>query len=123
MKYVGIDVHKKMCQVAVLDDDGGLLDETRFMNTLEGIEEFAQRLTGFNDEVRGVVESTGNLWIQVHDRLEAHGIDIALSNPANSRLITEARLKTDKTDARALARLLRAGVLSTCYVPVEEPAG
>jgi len=120
VKYVGIDVHKKMCQVAVIDDDGELLDETRFRNTLEGIEEFAQRLTGFNDEVRGVVESTGNLWIQVHDRLEAHGIDVALSNPANSRLITEARLKTDKTDARALARLLRAGVLSTCYVPGEE---
>ncbi len=36
MKYVGIDVHKKMCQVAVIDDEDELLDETRFMNTLEG---------------------------------------------------------------------------------------
>ena len=27
MKYVGIDVHKRMCQAAVLDGDGALLDE------------------------------------------------------------------------------------------------
>ena len=120
MKYVGIDVHKKMCQAAVLDDEGELLDETRFMNTPEGIEEFALKLLAYGDEVRAVVESTGNLWIQVHDRLEVHGYDVALSSPANSRLVSESRVKTDRTDARALARLHRAGVLSTCFVPGEE---
>ena len=120
MKYVGIDVHKKMCQAAVLDDEGELLDETRFMNTVEGIEEFALRLSAYGDEVRAVAESTGNLWIQVHDRLEEHGYDVALSSPANSRLVSESRVKTDRTDARALARLHRAGVLSICYVPKEE---
>ena len=120
VKYVGIDVHKKMCQAAVLDDEGELLDETRFMNTPEGIEEFALRLSAYGDEVRAVVESTGNLWIQVHDRLEEHGHDVALSSPANSRLVSDSKVKTDRTDARALARLHRAGVLSTCFVPGEE---
>ena len=61
VKYAGIDVHKKMCQVAVIDDEGELLDETRFMNTPEGIEEFAQRISAYEDEVKAVVESTGNL--------------------------------------------------------------
>jgi transposase len=117
VKYVGIDVHKKMCQAAILDDEGELLDETRFMNTPEGIEEFARSLTATRGEVKAVLESTGNLWIQVHDRLEEHGIPVALSSPSNSRLIKDSRLKTDRTDARALARLHRAGVLSTCYVP------
>ena len=117
MKYVGIDVHKKMCQAAILDEDGELLEEKRFMNTPEGIEEFAQSLTTTRGEVQAVLESTGNLWIQVHDRLEGHGIPVALSSPANSRLIKDSRLKTDRTDARALARLHRADVLSTCYVP------
>ncbi len=32
MKYVGIDVHKMMCQVAVIDGDGTPLDEIRFRN-------------------------------------------------------------------------------------------
>ena len=117
MKYVGIDVHKKMCQAAILDEDGELLEEKRFMNTPEGIEEFAQSLTTTRGEVQAVLESTGNLWIQIHDRLEEHGVPVALSSPSNSRLISDSRMKTDKTDARALARLHRAGVLSTCYVP------
>jgi transposase len=120
VKYVGIDVHKKMCQAAILDWNGELLDETRFMNTVEGIEEFALKLSAYRDEVRAVVESTGNLWIQVHDRLEEHGHDVALSSPANSRLVSKSRVKMDRTDARALARLHRAGVLSTCFVPGEE---
>ena len=120
MKYVGIDVHKKMCQVAVLGEDGKLLDEIRFANDPDGIEEFADKLTIFHDEVRAVVESTGNLWIQIHDRLEEHGFDVALSNPSKTRLIAEAKVKTDKVDARTLAGLLRSDMLPTCYVPGEE---
>jgi transposase len=76
VKIVGIDVHKSMCQAAVLDEDGKLLDEIRFANDLESIEEFASKLTTFRDDVRAVVESTGNLWIQIHDRLEEHGLVI-----------------------------------------------
>jgi transposase len=120
VKYVGIDVHKKMCQAAILDEDGTLLDEIRFANTPEEIEEFSGKLSTFRDEVKAVVESTGNLWIQIHDRLEEHGFDVALSNPAKTRLIAEAKVKTDKVDARTLAALLRADMLPTCYVPGEE---
>jgi transposase len=120
VKYVGIDVHKKMCQATILEEDGALLDEQRFPNTAEGIEEYAEKLTTFHDEVRAVVEPTGNLWIQIHDRLETHGFDVALSNPGKTRLIAEAKVKTDKVDARTLAALLRADMISTCYVPGEE---
>jgi transposase len=109
-----------MCQAAVLDEDGMLLDEIRFRNDAEGIEDFAMKLATFRDDVKAVVESTGNLWIQTHDRLERHGFDVALSNPYKTRLIAEAKVKTDKVDAKTLARLLRANMLSTCYVPDEE---
>jgi transposase len=107
VKYVGIDVHKKMCQAAVLDEEGELLDETRFTNDREGIEDFTLKLTAFKDEVRAVVESTGNLWIQIHDRLEKHGFEVVLSNPGKTRLIAEAKVKTDKVDAKTLARALK----------------
>jgi transposase len=109
-----------MCQAAIIDEDGTPLDEIRFRNDAEGIEEFALKLSTFRDEVKAVVESTGNLWIQVHDRLEEHGFDTALSNPFKTRLIAEAKVKTDKVDAKTLARLLRADMLHTCYVPDEE---
>ena len=117
MKYVGIDIHKKMCQAAIIDEDGTPLDEIRFRNDEEDIEDFALKLTTFRDDVKAVVESTDNLWIQVHDRLEAHGFDVALSNPYKTRLIAEAKIKTDKVDAKTLAKLLRADMLATCYVP------
>jgi transposase len=70
--------------------------------------------------VKAVVESTGNLWIPIHDRLEERGVDVALSNPSKTRLIAEAKVKTDKVDARTLAGLLRADMVPTCYVPGEE---
>ena len=120
MKYVGIDVHKKMCQAAVLDEDGELLDQIRFLNKKEEIKDFAFKLLTFRDDVKAVVESTGNLWIQIHDILEEFGIDVVLSNPTKTRLIAEAKIKTDKVDAKMLARLLRADMLFTCYVPGEE---
>jgi hypothetical protein len=50
-----------MCQAAILDEEGALLDEICFPNDPEGIEEFIGKLTTFHDEVRAVVESTGNL--------------------------------------------------------------
>jgi transposase len=120
VKYVGIDVHKKMCQAAILDEDGTLRDERRFPNTPEGIAEFAAILSTYHDDVRAVVESTGNLWIQIHDRLETRGFDVSLSNPYKTRLIAEAKVKTDKVDARTLAQLLRADMIPVCYVPGEE---
>jgi transposase len=120
VKYVGIDVHKKYCQAAVLDDEGELLDQIRFLNKKEDIKEFALKLTTFRDDVKAVVESTGNLWIQIHDILEKFGFEVFLSNPGKTRLIAEAKNKTDKIDAKILARLLRADMLFTCYVPGEE---
>ena len=120
MKYVGIDVHKKYCQAAVLDDEGEMLDSIRFLNNKEEIKHFALRLTTFKDDVKAVVESTGNLWIQIYDTLEEFGYDVFLSNPGKTRLIAEAKNKTDKIDAKILARLLRADMLFTCYVPRAE---
>jgi len=120
VKYVGIDVHKKFCQAAVFDDEGELLDQIRFLNDKKEIKEFAWKLTTFRDDVKAVVESTGNLWIQIHDILEKFGVEVFLSNPGKTRLIAEAKNKTDKVDAKILARLLRADMLFTCYVPGEE---
>ena len=118
--HVRIDVHKKMCQAVVLDEDGELLDQIRFLNEKEEIKDFAMKLLTFRDDVKAVVESTGNLWIQIHDILEKFGFEVFLSNPTKTRLIAEAKNKTDKVDAKILARLLRADMLFTCYVPGEE---
>jgi transposase len=43
---------------------------------------------------------------------------VVVSNPAKTRLIAQARIKTDKFDALALARLLASGFICDVWVPV-----
>jgi len=119
MMYVGVDVHKNFCQSAMMDDAGHIVKEDRFPNTDEGIQSFISRLVGF-DDVRVVLESTGSLWMKLYDAIEEHGLEAVLSNPYKTRLIAEARIKTDKLDARILAHLLRADLIPRCYVPSKE---
>jgi len=118
MGYVGIDVHKNFCQFAVMDDSGNIVAEDRFPNTDEGIRSFIARLERFDAKV--VIESTGNLWMKLYDAIEARGLETVLSNPYKTRLIADARIKTDKLDARILAHLLRADLIPRCYVPSKE---
>jgi len=115
--YVGVDVHKKVCRAAMMNDEGEMADEFSFKNSKRGIEEFVMKIELFRDTVQVAVESTGNLWIRLYDCLEERGIRIVLSNPYKTRLIAEARVKTDKVNARILAQLLRADMLPLCFVP------
>jgi transposase len=71
-------------------------------------------------QVQVAIESTGNLWIPIYNRLEDEHIHTILTNPKKTRLIAEAKIKTDKLDARILADLLRANLLSASYVPPQE---
>jgi hypothetical protein len=56
----------------------------------------------------------------IYDHLEDLGHDVALAHPYKVRAIAEARIKTDKVDARTLAHLLRADLLPRSYVPPPE---
>lgn len=117
MMYVGVDVHKRVCRAAMVNDKGELVDEFSFMNSKRGIGDFMMKLEVFRDRVLVAVESTANLWIRLYDALEEGGIRVVLSNPSKTRLIAEARVKTDKVNARILAQLLRADMLPLCFVP------
>jgi len=67
-----------------------------------------------------VLESTGNMWMKIHDALEESGIDTKVAHPYKTRIIAEARIKSDKLDARILADLLRADLIYESYVPPKE---
>ncbi len=67
-----------------------------------------------------MVESTGNLWLKTYEAFESAGIDIRLANPSKTRIIAESKIKTDRLDAKALARLLRGDLIAECYVPSKE---
>ncbi len=59
------------------------------------------RVEAFKDEAMVAVKSTANHWVRLYDFLEDHGVRVVLSNPSKTRLIAEAKVKTDKVNARS----------------------
>jgi transposase len=118
--YVGIDVHKHFCQAALMDEKGTLLHEFRFDNTQEGAHNLVNLAKSINPHVKAVVEPSANYWIKVYDKLEDEGVEIKLSNPLRTKAIAEARIKTDRIDAKTLAYLLRGDLVAESYVPTRK---
>ncbi|MFQ5976489.1 MAG: transposase, partial [Candidatus Hydrothermarchaeales archaeon] len=97
MRYIGIDVHKKLCYACIKDREGKVLGEQIFPNKSYGIDTLLEMIDG--RKAKAVIESTGNLWIRLYTALEEAGIEVILANPKKTRAIAEARLKNDKVDA------------------------
>jgi transposase len=110
--YIGIDVHKRNAQVAVMDEAGEIVEEVRVENA--NLDDLAQRYAG----AEAVIEATSNYY-HIHDTLSEH-LDVTVAHPQKLSLITESDTKTDRVDAKALARLLRLNSVPESYVPTEE---
>ena len=113
--FVGMDVHKNYLQVAVLDEKGKVLDNSRVDNNLTKVNEFFDSLHP-SSNTKIVMESSG-MWYNIYECLRKRHLDIRLSNPAKTRAIASAKIKTDKLDAVKLADLLRGGYIAECYIP------
>jgi transposase len=109
--FVGLDVHKKYTEVAVVDEDGVVEKQERIENEPGRIEEFSNGL-GSADMV---LESSSS-WYWLYEILSKRH-RVVLSNPAKTKAIASAKLKTDKVDALMLANLLRGGYIAESYVP------
>ena len=64
------------------------------------------------------LEATGNA-LAIARLLEPHVARVVVATRTELRAITEAKVKTDRRDARTLARLLAAGLLRGCWLPGE----
>jgi transposase len=115
--YVGIDVHKHYCQAALMDDSGQVVKELRFDNTSQGTSSLVTLARSIAPKVEAVVEPSANFWVRIYDRLEEEGVRVKLSNPLRTKAIAEARVKTDRIDAKTLAYLLRGDLVAESYVP------
>ncbi len=118
--YVGIDVHKQFCQAALMDQNGSILHEFRFENTMEGASTLVDLAKSVNADVKAVLEPSANYWLKVYDRLEDEGVEVKLSNPSRTKAIAEARIKTDRLDAKTLVYLLRGDLVAESYVPTRK---
>ena len=118
--YVGIDVHKHYCQAALMDDNGHVVKELRFDNTSEGTSSLVTLARSIDPQVQAVLEPSANFWIRTYDKLEQEGVEVKLSNPLRTKTIAEARIKTDRIDAKTLAYLLRGDLVAESYVPTRK---
>jgi transposase len=90
-RCIGLDVHREFAQVAIWQG-GAVAQAGTFATTAEGVREFAASL-GPADEV--ALEATGNTWA-IAAVLASRADRVVVSNPAKTRAIAEAKVKTDK---------------------------
>ena len=110
--YVGIDVHRKRSQVAVVTEDGTVRLNK---NVVNGSEPFL-RLIGDLPSGTPVAFEAAFGWSWLADLLEDYGFDAHLVHPLRCKAIASARLKNDKVDAATLAQLLRADLLPEAWI-------
>lgn len=115
MRFIGIDVHRDFCEVCVLARVSGEIEHRRVATRPAELEAFARQLD--RDDV--VALETSSPATAVARVLEPHVGRVQVIDPR--RLVRAgARAKTDRLDARSLARLLAAGVLTEIWTPDEE---
>lgn len=78
LKNIAVDIAKKKCIACIIDESGDILEETSFDNTLKNASLFAEDVLQRYQNCQAVCESTGNLWIKIHDTFEKHGISVKL---------------------------------------------
>ena len=114
--FVGMDLHKNYLQIAVMNEKGKVLENSRINNDLKQIGRFFDE--NINDEKVRVVMESSSVWYNIYSYLsEEKHLNVVLSNPIKTRAIASAKIKTDKLDAAKLANLLRGGYIAECYVP------
>jgi hypothetical protein len=108
MPFCGLDIHKKGVQAVILSDDGKVTLTHRFLAVRSVIEQFAQK--HLSKLHRVALEATTNTW-PVVAILQPFVQEVVVSNPLRTKAIAQAKIKTDKVDAKVLAQLLRADFL------------
>jgi transposase len=119
---VGLDVHKATIVAAVLPPTH---ERPREVTTIENdparIERLVNRLAGSGP--LAFVYEAGPCGFEVQRQLTALGYACEVIAPGLTPVRPGDRVKTDRRDAEKLARLFRAGELTTIRIPTREEEG
>lgn len=118
IKYVGLDVHAETIAVAIADPSGDLRSYGNIPAHTHALDKLHRRLTEDGSEVRYVYEA-GPTGFALCRHLRSRKIVCQIVSPSHIPKCASDRVKTDRRDALALARLFRAGELTPIHVPDE----
>ena len=110
-----MDVHRDFCEVAICKQGGRVRSAGRIDSTLGQLELFAQSLSR-EDVV--ALEATSGAGL-IAEIIEPHVVAVLIATTRKLPQISKAKAKTDRLDARTLARLAATGLLETVWAPDE----
>ena len=119
MLYAGIDIHKSVFQAVVARSGVGELSESRFEPSRAKLGEWAVRWQG---ELAAVAIEATTGWRWVWRELVALSFEVRLAEPVRACGLLGWRrsAKTDRLDARWLARLLAKEMLPESWIAPAE---
>jgi transposase len=117
--HVGLDVHAERIVVATLTGQAREPEVRDIPNEPKVVRRTFQRLAAEAYELRCCYEA-GPCGFELHRQLTAMGIVCEVVAPSLIPVRAGDRVKTDRRDASKLARLYRAGELTTITVPSAE---
>jgi len=118
--YVGLDVHKESIVVGTAPEGDTTVElYGQIGGTLDALDKLIKKLDKPEVELRFVYEA-GPCGYVIYRHLKKRKYHCEVIAPSLIPTKASDRVKTDRRDARQLARLFRAGELTAIYVPDEE---
>lgn len=117
---VGMDVHKKTIALCVYNAlTGEILDEQELLHDLPKVLKYFRKIQDHHGRVHACYEAS-SCGFGLQRALEAQGISCEVVAPSSIPRRSGERVKTDRRDARKLATMYAAGLLTTISIPDEE---
>lgn len=118
--YVGMDVHKKSINVAMLLPGEKKPVEWQFKNDARSLRRFARKVVREAGVEVWCCYEAGPCGYAVQRQLRAAGVGCVVVAPSLIPIKPGERIKTDRRDARKLAQLFRGGLLTEVCPPTRE---
>lgn len=121
MKYIGIDYHKQYFVATIMNEQGAVLRRDKASTDRASIKRYFADADP-SGEAKAVMEACYG-WEYFYDEASELVDELIMAHPLKTRLIAEARIKTDTIDSETLAHLLRADLIPEAYAPASETRG
>jgi hypothetical protein len=116
MLHAGLDLSRRRLDICLLDETGELVAETAAPPDVGGLRGLAERVAGYRQPVRAVIESMNGARF-VHDSPEEHGWDVLIADAQKVKGLAPLACKTDRIDARVLAVLSQRDLVPAIWLP------